>query len=509
MEDRKQILRQEILTKLSKIYPPWICNDFQQILDEPTIADILDRALTETAKRNYVNKHGIEHGLTVASNMLHLFELIEKGIVASDYKKDFSLKKEPTLFALLTASYIHDTGRFYDPDIDHVREIVEPIEIIGDLASSPGRRILGDILGKDVERVIRRIRELCLCHEEKDKESGKVEIALIKLADSLDCCKNRVYSEKEKPKELEVEHPRKMKTILLKDKHPEEYYGSSAIDRIEMRWDEHEDILDITMFIKNYAASVPIKRILNVLAKCEQSTESVQKLSQRIRLYIKEVRRDRYLVYPKDIIHIPHAEIIKSIYNLNVKNMDGDTDIEDIFEIKNLNDRAGIPGHTLGLGGKKKIDWEELKKKITMFDSEGETLKKFYKYTEHNPKTRVWAHLWTVMFKEKLQVGESTTVKGEYSSWDRFLNVKKDEFNYRARTRCKHLKVNIIFPPAEGITKERTKAHIEIKNSQGILYWTDKTLTVSYDEEQDRVSLLSTFDALKPGYTYTTKWDLK
>lgn len=506
MADREQILRQEILTRLRKTYPAWVCDDFQQLLGERTIKDILDRALTETAKRNYMNKHGIEHGLTVVSNMLHLFELIQRDIVDSDYEKDFSLEKAPTLFALLAASYIHDAGRFYDPDIDHVTEIAEPIEIIRDLAPA---RILGDIAGKDVPRIIRRIRELCLCHEEKDKESGKVEIALIKLADSLDCCKNRVYSEKEKPKELEVEHPRKMKTILLKDKHPEEYYGSLAIDRIEMRWDEHEDILEITMFIKNYAASVPIKRILNVLTKCEQSGESVQKLSQRIRVYIKEVRRDRYLVYPKDIIQLPHAELIKSIYNFDVKNMDGDTDIEDIFEIKNVDDGAGIPGHTLGLGGNKKISWGELEKKITMFDSEGKTLKKFYKYTEHDPRTRVWTHLWTVMFKERLQVGQSTTVKGKYSSWERFLNVKKDESNYKARTQCKHLKVSIIFPPGEGITKERTKAYIEIKNSQGTLYRTDKTPSVSYDKEQDRVSVVSTFDALKPGYTYTTKWELE
>ncbi|GAI53735.1 unnamed protein product [marine sediment metagenome] len=148
MANRERALKRGILNELKQSYDQWLHDDFQTILNQETIKEVLDKALTETAKRNYINKHGVGHGLTVVSNVLCLFQLIEKGIVELDYERDFSLKKEHILFALLAASYIHDTGRFYDPSIDHVREISEAIEIIRDLASPPAQTIFRAISGK-------------------------------------------------------------------------------------------------------------------------------------------------------------------------------------------------------------------------------------------------------------------------------------------------------------------------------------------------------------------------
>ena len=102
------------------------------------------------------------------------------------------------LFALLVAGYIHDVGRFYNPTIHHAIEIGDAIDIIDKLRQPPGPKILSGIPPSLQGEIIRRIKELCLCHDQKDKPSDSAEIALIKLADALDCAKTRTYyNEKE------------------------------------------------------------------------------------------------------------------------------------------------------------------------------------------------------------------------------------------------------------------------------------------------------------------------
>lgn len=328
-ESVRNSLTASFLKELKEIYPSypeWLHDDLSTIIGHPTIQSLLHDAFIETAVRHYINKHGFEHGITVARNMLHLFRLIDSGVATSDYIHEFpppqkdprrKLEKEHILFTLLVASYIHDVGRFYDPSLDHRALISDALEIINGLRQPPAQTILLQVRPDVAGEMIRRIKELCLCHDEKEKVSGKVEIALIKLADALDCGKSRVYTEVQKP-ELDIEHTDKVKTILYKDKHPEKYFGSSAIfDPISTEWKSAEGLIEITMSIENYASAVPLKVILNILEMLKEGPESVKELSKRILVRVTEkvvkVIGDRdFILYPKkigEILSLPYAKL--------------------------------------------------------------------------------------------------------------------------------------------------------------------------------------------------------
>ena len=182
------------------------------------------------------------------------------------------------------------------------------------------------------EHIIPRIRELCLCHDQKEKPSGKVEIALIKLADALDCSKSRVYQKDELEK---MEPEEKNKYILIRDERPEKYFGSRFIENIKIDWDDTEKVIDISVLAKNYACSVPIKTILNILRNCERSGESVQEFARRIRINV-EVKDEehRFPLYPETSVSTPKAKIIDDAYNFDILNCEGDTKIEDFFRDK-------------------------------------------------------------------------------------------------------------------------------------------------------------------------------
>ena len=134
-------------------YADWVKQGFEEIVNNDELEYILNQALLETATRNYINKHGVEHGLNVARYLLRLFELIDEGIVSSDFKEDFSpppgaeekVDENHVLFALLVAGYIHDVGRFYNPTIHHAIEIGDAIDIIDKLRQPPGPKILSGI----------------------------------------------------------------------------------------------------------------------------------------------------------------------------------------------------------------------------------------------------------------------------------------------------------------------------------------------------------------------------
>jgi len=151
--------------------------------------------------------------------MLKLFHLIESNCIQSDYINDFpdfELQKKHLLWALLVASYIHDTGRFYDASIDHESQVSEAVKVCEEHVSG-----LGDLKQKEKDFIPRLIKELCLCHDKKAELSGKVEIALIKLADTLDCERDRTYLKNKWQDEngLIIES-KKVKDIFRNDKLP-------------------------------------------------------------------------------------------------------------------------------------------------------------------------------------------------------------------------------------------------------------------------------------------------
>lgn len=350
--------KEEVLDKLRDFKTldwKWVHKNFKVIIDDPDIRETLNFAYRETSRRHYINKHGVIHGLVVASNVLDLFKLIADDIVGSDYERDFGFKKEHVLFALLTAGYVHDGGRFYEPSIDHEGEvsiIIKRIVVLMEHDFILRNKIEPEQRGKLINKMI---RELCLCHDKKEEASGKAEIALLKLADALDCSKDRVYTEREH-KSLKGDHPKQMAIILSKDRRPESYFGCFGIEGVEINWNDGR--VDVIISIKDYAAFVPIKTILNVLTKSEEDKkESVKELSRKIHVFVKEDAIE-YSVYPKNPEKIPGAEFVRLIYNIDVLDIDtyADTEIEEIFEIRNAQEKAGIDNRTVKLFGDKSTD---------------------------------------------------------------------------------------------------------------------------------------------------------
>jgi len=493
-------LKQDILKILEEKYgrDSRILKDFRCVVGHESLQEILQYANIETSEReDYKNKHGVDHGLTTAYNTIKLFRVIEEDFVKSNYIEDFpngGLTKENVLFALLVAGYIHDAGRFYDSGIDHEKQITDALEII------KAMNLAGVIFHKGLngtvkDNIIRRIKELCLCHDQKESKSGKVEIALIKLADALDCSKSRVYKKKELEK---MEPEEKNKHILIRDKHPEKYFGSECIEDITVDWDDTEKVIDISVLAQNYACSVPIKTILNILRKCESSGESVQEFARRIRINVEvNDENHRFLLYPEKPVSTPKAKIIDDVYNFDISNFEGDTKIEDFFEIKNEKKVGRITSHPCMMEGAKPIKWGDMEVKAwKIVNSEPSELLKVVpsKASDKNGKIQTW----TILLN--LEEGETIKVRQVYS-WPGFFKTKKDLFSFVALTNHSRFEIEVLFPKQ---MRDKLKAYYLIKDPDGDTIIKNP---LSIEEKNDRPFLHLTHKyPLKTDWVLDTRW---
>ena len=291
-------IKKSIKAKLNEMgYPDWVYDDFNEVVTHGTITKKLDQALNQTKKQR-INKHGVEHGLKVVWNALCLFELIHKGAIESDYVSQGILPDKTTvLLCLLFASYVHDIGRFFVRDIDHEMGIDKALRILEAQSAAGTGRILQKIATTHTAEILDRIKELCLCHDKKKSRSESVEIALIKLADSLDCDRNRAY-------EIDPLHkPSEKLAIFLQDDSPEKYFGCLSVEKVNIKYNEKEKEIEITLTINNFLASIPIETILNVIKKCEKGRNSAAQFANKIRLYVhyKEDNGDKFRIYPEQI----------------------------------------------------------------------------------------------------------------------------------------------------------------------------------------------------------------
>ena len=486
--------------------PNWVLDDFQTVLEQASIRAMLDKSFEETAVRGYMPVHGADHGLVVAYNALNLFKLIHLDIVESDFVKDFDFRKEYVLFALLVASYMHDVGFFYRADANHEEELQNARRILMELVKN--RRILHGLSLEVATQILDSIKYLCLQIDNKENVSEKTEHALIKLADLLDCGKDRTYSENQKP-ELDVEYGEKMKRILRNDKHPERHFGFLSIDDVQLNWNKEENVFEIALVIKDYAASAEIKKILNILELNERGPEPVRELSRRIRLMVKDPET-QYVLYPKNIVRTPGARVRSISYEIDLKIRQDDpvvcdAKVSSVFEIENVHDKAGISSHTFRMWGLKPAKWDDAEGVVVrVTDSEGKELAKKHERTEGEGT----GHTWTTLFGKPIELNRIIKLIGEYS-WKRFVSLRDDEFAQSIVTPTDRLEAKILFP--EGITKESINAIFEIRTSEGkiTLFRTPIGNNVFYDDKSQRSYIRISMDELKINHTYSVRWKIE
>lgn len=493
----------------------WVADGFRSIVTNPRIDEVLDSAYIETAKKHYINKHGAVHGLNVALYTLRLFELINNEIITSDYVQDFKYPLGGVLFILLVASYIHDAGRFYDVRIkQHEERVSDAIDLIDFKSMVPS-----ELPMRFFEDIPRRIKEVCLLHDKKEEPSEKVEIALLKLADALDCSFKRVYTEHQHP-EIGGDPVNQFRTVLRKDNRPEKFFGcASVVKDPELNFNSEENILEIMFTIKDYAASVPLKAVLNVLKACENGEESVRALGSRIRIKVNETEIEKqYFIYPKAIEALPGARFPKFIWNVDVLNREGDAIIESLFELKNEGDRAGIKSRVFKLWGDNPTVEEDVK--LQMFellnevslepfqscdaprveDAQLRSLKVEHKFTEDEGKT----HTWLVFLPKTLQCGDAIRVAG-VCKWKRCINLSNSEWVHSAKVPCEHLTVNIFFP--KGMRQAVIKPSFEIRSEEGnVVYGAQIPYALSYSNTRKKNCIHMELGGLWVGYTYRVFW---
>lgn len=490
-------------------YPSWVKKSFSEIVANSDIKYILHQALLETAGRNYINKHGREHGLTVAHNLLRLFELIDQDIVPSDYIQDFpaskeeperKLEKSHVLFALLVAGYIHDVGRFYNPEIDHAEQVGDVVNMI------PKLKEAGQIMQRvpdDLSReMMRRIKELCLCHDQKEAPSDTPEIALIKLADALDCTKARTY-ESEKPELKRLSYSEKIKMILFHDKYPEKYFGCYSVDNVTVDWDPNEAYIDIKLDVKDWAASMPVKSILSVLKLCEETRESVRKVSEAVRVWISEKPKGRkYLIYPRNTTTVPYVRILQAEYTIEILDKNGNGRVCMTSEIYNPRKRGNVRTQTFEFWGYKSTKWGKtaIVKMVNGRDND-ELVPEYMESAERGKK-----HQWRVFFKE-LEPGAAMKLEGVYK-WDNLVNLREDEFAYWTQTPCNELGIKIIFPADINPAQLEAESEISEMGGRGETPMYSTPCQPINDPETSRTSIVVQFHNLIPSVTYRVRWKI-
>lgn len=499
VEDIRRTLRE-------RGYPKWIFKDFDKIRDNKVIRTLLDRAYTETAQRDYKNRHGVSHGLATAYNAIELYELVRRDVVKSDYMDIFGASKEEVLFTLMTSGLVHDSGRFYDDAIEnheeHVHDAIAVLE----------RLLVGlDILSKSFPLVrtemIKRVKELCLCHDKKLEPSGKVEIALMKLADALDTGPHRVYTEEDKP-ELKTSEETRLATIFKKDEKPGRYFGPLSIESKTINWNDSEKILEVTFRIKDFACADDIKKIINILNLCmNNGHHAVKTLAGKIYVFVETPDSNRHRIYPtgEDLAkirteqtHIPNARIPTVKYKLDILNMKGDTNVELPLHIKNVRNEEGIETQTAILGGDYPSKWEDIQMRwFVRKNSEWNELPQpEYQRTEKNGKN----HVYRIRFEEKLAMGKTIRLKGK-CRWNRYVNVMESVMAHIPATPTNRLEFDIRFP--KPTAKFRIKAFLEVKNVEGkVILRTPLKL----EKKRGRWALIWKASALELRHIYKVSW---
>jgi metal-dependent HD superfamily phosphatase/phosphodiesterase len=512
---KEEKLKQLILGGLPKDSNyKWVRDEFAEILRDKDIRKQLDDAYTETSVINWVNRHGVLHGITVTYNSLRLFKLIYDGTIESSYEKYFNLKKPLILFGLLVSSYIHDAGRAYNPHIEQIKTHGESLEdVIGMLQSLKGVRILREFADKDKLNFFRMVRELCLCHDMKEIESERAEIAIIKLADTLDCDKERVYSEDDKDEFKEKDDLDKMHLVLLNDKHPEMYYGSKeGIGSISMEWNDYESVYEIKVTIKDYSAVTPIKNLLTTLKACEQSkAEPVKNLADRVRV-IANKDNNTVVLYPKNPQAIGshhNIKVVQRTIEFDIFNGGGDGSITDYVTIKNERETAGIKGISISRWGYTSMNAEELKIVAHQLinDKLEEQLDVKPTFVLNDGKE----HWWTIVLNRALNIGDDPIkIQNVCTGWKGFVNIEADEGAYFVGVPHESLELKVLLP--REIKKERIHPSFEIRSGKGPkpqTIYTEK-LETSYDYNPSGNKYLITKNIEKPanGYLYSIKWNL-
>jgi metal-dependent HD superfamily phosphatase/phosphodiesterase len=497
-------------------YSDWVLKDFCKVKDNEVIRLLLDRAYMETAKRDYKNRHGIPHGLATAYNSIRLSELVKRDVIESDYINIFGLSKEEVLFTLMTASLIHDSGRFYDDAIkgqavSHEQHVNDAIAILQKMLQ------IGEILNKSInitsQEMIKRIKELCLCHDKKLEPSGKVEIALIKLADALDVGPHRVYTKEDKPEELGGDEESTLRVIFKKDKSPIKYFGSLSIESTTFSWNDSEKLLEVAFRIRDFACAEEIKRVLNVLDACAKNgrrpDDAVPVLASKIHIYIEGPKLKLFRLYPSQAdvalsrtkaTQIPNARIPCVEYRINLLNMNGDAEIELPLQIKNVNNEEGIETQTAILGGLEPSEWENIGMK--WFEDRPTGLKKLpppeYLSSEADGRN----HRYRINFGRKLSINETISLIGK-CLWKRFMDVMKDEMNHTIGTPTDKLKIGISLP--EEANQFKVSAFIEAINVEGKAIL--KT-PIEAKKINGRLLLTAEMTALEPYNSYRLFWQL-
>ncbi len=432
-------------------YKTWVYKDFKKILEDDIITNILKIANIETASRKYYNRHGIEHGINVAQNISKLYWLIHYDYIGSNYIDEYDFSKDETFFTLLTAGYIHDCGRFFDPEINNHEEKIA--EVIRHLDYYKGNNILNKVTGEKAELIIAKIQELCMCHEKKYVPSGKVEIAIVKLADALDCDKNRIYNIKDKP-DFPEEYPERVKTIVFNDKKPERYFGPESIEKVELNPKESEGIVEISLYIKSSAAYGEIKSIIEILKASRVSEEkTVKDFSNRIRIRVIDPNADPFTLYPLDEVFLPGACILSTGYDIDIIDDDGTSCIKLPVVIKNEKNSGGIKSHIFMLGGFEKENWQDIEKNFYEITRDFKDLSEIkdedmipinppeYMYSTKKGKN----HFFRIIFPKTIAEGETIRLLGIFK-WNKYFNINKDEMLHIVATETEHLFFNIKFP---------------------------------------------------------------
>lgn len=509
---KEKAIRESILEELRNRYPKdkWVRDDFKKVVEHSYIVRMLRLAQQETAVKKWINKHGVEHGLKVARNLLTLFKLIEEELVESDSVKDYAgvykevkLKNSHVLFALLVAGYVHDVGRFYDRSIKHEWMIEDAIkELEGAIQYRDG--ILQGILPSIQHAILRIIREVCLCHGKKYEKSDKVEVAMVKLADVLDCDKERVYTREEK-KDLPQEESEKTKVILLTDERPEDYFSCSATDEVIIEWSDESLCINVTIKTDNaMAATVAIKKILSVLKKTIEQ-ENTRPLAERVLVFLqgRDPKGRKIKLWPKGLPPTPRGILdIKQEYVFRIKNMEGDTEIEEVLEIANVNFRGKLKSLQFTLGGDYPAPWNDRENTFIdiyqVINKEERAISKQYILREPDG-----AHTWRAIFPHEIGVGDSIVIKGVYI-WKKFFKVRESFFSYAPFKPLNSYKCSIHFPA--GITPQKIKATFSVRFQGRLLC--DQNLTPILQPAQNSALLSIQAKNLVPDIEHILRWEI-
>lgn len=487
-------------------YKEWVFNDFCNIKNHKMIRVLLNRAYTETAERNYKNRHGIDHGLATAYNLIRLFELVKRDALESDYMDILQLSKEEVLFVLMTAGFIHDTGRFFDDAIkNHEEQINDAISILEKVLQAG--QILSDSGRLKSEEMLKRVKELCLCHDKKLIPSGKVEIAFMKLADALDVGPHRVYTIEDKS-ELDTDEGSRLSMIFEKDKHPGRYFGPLSIENVGYEYNISQNLLEVTFKIKNYACAEEIKKVIGILGlAAHNGHDHVRNLPGKIYVFIETPQGNRHRLYPTQAVlariramaaSIPRARIPSYEYVFDIQNMNGDTDVTLPLQIKNVNNKKGIDSQTTSLGADFPCKWENIRIKwFEVTDSVHRELPRPECIRSEEDGLR---HLYRIRFGRNLGVGETIVLLGK-CRWNHFAKVMESIMEHAVATPTGILKMNIRFP--EGVSNLKMTAFMEVKDSDGRpVYRT----SVEPKKVGNRLALISEIIVLERHYTYALHW---